>query len=120
MCIRDRGDAAREHRVGTVPGDVFASEGDAAGGRRHQAGDGAQERGLAGAIGADQAGDLARRDREADVPEDAHVAVAGAEMLDGEQRLSHLRPLRRLRHRRQRRCGARTFRQDRLRSRADP
>jgi hypothetical protein len=44
-----------------------------------QAGDDRDERCLAGAVGAEQAGDLARRDVEIDAPEGDDVAVGFAE-----------------------------------------
>ena len=58
-------DAARHELVSGQPGDVLALEADAPAPRREQPGDGAQRRGLAGAVGADQRDDLAGLDRAA-------------------------------------------------------
>ena len=54
-------------RCARPAGDVLALEADAAARRALHAGDGADERGLAGAIGADDGDDLARRHLERDV-----------------------------------------------------
>src|SRR5207253_2919978 len=54
-----------------------------------QAGDDRQERRLAGAVGAEQAEQLARLDRERDTVEGRPVAVALAQVADFEQRAGH-------------------------------
>ncbi len=59
--------------------------------RRRQAGDGAQRRRLAGAVGADQRDDLALVDRERDALERLDRAVGGADVLEFEQR-RHAQP----------------------------
>ena len=51
-----------------------------------RAGDGAEQRGLAGAIGADQRDRLAGLDRERDAAHRLQLAVARLEPLDREQR----------------------------------
>jgi hypothetical protein len=64
---------------------VLATEGDGAGARQ-QAGDGLQERALAGAIGTQQGHDLTGADREVDAVQHADLAVAGRQPADLEQR----------------------------------
>ena len=68
-------------------------EDDAAALRADAAGDGAQARGLAGAVGAEQRGHGAARDLERDAPQHLHVVVAGLQSLDLEQRFAHARLL---------------------------
>jgi hypothetical protein len=63
---------------------VLAAEGDLAGARQ-QARHGLQQRGLAGAIGAEQRHDLAGADREVDAVQHADLAVAGRQASHGEQ-----------------------------------
>ena len=58
--------------------DVLALEGDAARRDRMRAGDGAQKRGLAGAVGADQRDRLALLDAEADAAHGLELAVAAS------------------------------------------
>ena len=61
---------------------LLPSKVDAAGGRADQAGDGLQQRRLAGAVRADQRDDLALRDVEGDVVQHLDLAVAGAQPSD--------------------------------------
>ena len=56
--------------------EILALEPDAPAGQRHDAGDAVERRGLAGAVGAEQAHDLAGRDGERHVLERADLAVA--------------------------------------------
>ena len=72
--------------IGRLAGDVLAVELDLPGRHRHDAGDGVQRRGLAGAVGAQQRHDRALRHFERDVGHADQVAVAHLEMLDLEQR----------------------------------
>ena len=64
------------------PRDVGAAKHDAAARRPVHAGDGADERGLAGAVGADDGDDRALVDLERDVVERLRVAVEHVEVLD--------------------------------------
>ena len=57
-----------------------------------RAGDGAQQRGLAGAVGADQRQRLAGAMVEADVAHRLELAVADLQILDGEQLIARLPP----------------------------
>jgi hypothetical protein len=59
------GDAALDHVPGTQPGDVLAVEHDAPRVRAQDLGDEPQQRGLAGAVRADQADDLVALELEA-------------------------------------------------------
>ena len=69
------------------PRHVLAFEHDLAAPRRDRARDRAQRRGLAGAVGADDGGELAAPGRERQAPQHLDLAVAGLEVLDCEQRL---------------------------------
>ena len=71
--------------VGRDAGDVFAAEPDPARGRLLCAGDGPQQRGLAGAVGAHQRHHLAPAEGEADVAHGVQQAVVEVEMFDGER-----------------------------------
>ena len=71
------------------PRHVLALEDHAAAVRPDAAGDGAQARGLAGAVGAEQRRHGATRDLERDAPQHLHVVVAGLERLDLQQRFAH-------------------------------
>ena len=62
--------------------EVLALEADGAGARAQEARDGVQERGLAGAVGAEQRHDLAGPDRERHAGQDPDVAVGGVEVAD--------------------------------------
>jgi hypothetical protein len=68
-----------EHRQA---GDVLAVEQDAAGGAQRRAAHGHQQRGLAGAVGADQRHDLAGLDLEVDAAQRLDAPVAGEQALD--------------------------------------
>ena len=65
--------------------DVVAVEHDAAGARRRQPEDRADQRGLAGAVGAEQAGDAAGLDGERDALQHVGLVVGGEDALDFEQ-----------------------------------
>jgi hypothetical protein len=73
----DVGDAVRDHLVGRPAADRRALEGDLARARRDQAGDHAQQRGLAGAVRPDHGHRLAGPHGEGDVPERREGAIAG-------------------------------------------
>ena len=68
------------------PRDVAAAEPDRAGARDERAGDGAQRRRLAGAVGADQGDDLALRDLEGEVAAHHRLAIGELQPFRGEQR----------------------------------
>ena len=61
-------------------------ERDAAGVRLQEAGDRVEERGLAGAVGADEAGDAAFRDFQRAVVDGAHAAERTGNVLDDQYR----------------------------------
>jgi hypothetical protein len=61
-----------------------AADVDRAAVRPLEAGDGAQQRGLAAAGGAEQGDDLARRHRDRDVSEDVALVVAQRQVIDDE------------------------------------
>src|SRR5690606_8046110 len=79
------GDAQLEDPGGRAALDLLALPDHAAGPRGHQAGDGARQRGRAGAVGADQGGDLAVAHHEVHVPKDGHLPVARLQALDAQQ-----------------------------------
>ena len=89
--FRNAGDAGCNHLVGRQPRDVAAVEHDAARARQRQSQDGANERGLAGAVRAEQAGDAAGRDRERDALQHVGLVVGGVDVLDLEP-ARHLTP----------------------------
>jgi hypothetical protein len=64
------------------------AERDGAGGRRQQAGDGAQQRRLARAVGAEECDDFGTADTEIDAVHHADLAVAGMQASDFEQGIS--------------------------------
>ena len=76
---------SRDPVIGAQRRHVGAVERDPAAERPVRAGDGAKERGLAGAVRADQRDDLAFVDREIDVAHRLQQAVADVEPLDREQ-----------------------------------
>ena len=67
-------------------GNGLAVEGDGAGRRPQQAGNGAQQGALAGAVAADQGDDRAGRHRKIDASQHADMAVAGVDTADLQQR----------------------------------
>jgi hypothetical protein len=67
-----------------LAGDALAVEGDLPAGV-HDAADGPQGRGLAGAVGPEHDGDLALLDGEVDAVEDAHGPVPAGHPLELEQ-----------------------------------
>ena len=69
-------DAADRALVGPQVGHVLAADADVARGRRVEAGHAVEERGLAGAVGADEADDLVLVDGEADVLQGLQAAEA--------------------------------------------
>ena len=68
--------------LGREAGDVAAEEPDRAGRRLLEAGDGAQQRGLAAAGGAEDRDEFARRDGEVDAAQDGLRPVADLEAVD--------------------------------------
>ena len=78
----DLADAEIADAVARPAGDVGAAKHDAAARRRLHAGDGADQRGLAGAIGADDGDDLALRDLERHAVERLRVAIEQVEVFD--------------------------------------
>ena len=87
--LRDVGQAARQHLIGPEARDVLAVEHDAAAGRVHEAHHGLEGGGLARAVGADDADDLAAAHVERDVMQDVDLAVPGGQMLRGEDGRRH-------------------------------
>jgi hypothetical protein len=88
LTLRHVGEPAPHPAVGRPPGDVVVAEKHRAGPRRQQAQDGAQQRGLAGAVVPQHGGEGARRDREVDAVHDGRAAVAGGESGEGEHQSS--------------------------------
>ncbi len=78
--VRHMGDAAAGDVFGLLAVDPLALEMDRAF-RAHHAGDRAQGRGLAGAIGAENGGNAARFEREIDAVQNAGIAVEGLQIL---------------------------------------
>ena len=76
--LRHMRDAEAHDVLGGAARDALAVEADLAGGAHHP-GDGAQHRGLAGAVGTKQGADLARIQIEADLVEGLILAVIGVE-----------------------------------------
>ena len=87
------GDACRQHFVGLGRRQFLPIEPDRPAGGAHDARNRSHQRGLAGAIGADQAGDLACLDGKLHAPKHRHVAIPGVHAGNFEQRLSHWPPL---------------------------
>ncbi len=83
------GDAEPGHVGGRQPGDVAALERQPAGRGAPQPHDGAQGRGLAGAIAAEQHGEAACRHREIGALHDMITADMGVDAGQLEQRVSH-------------------------------
>ena len=82
------GDAGRDDLVDGLAQQLLAVPEDGPGAGLHQAGDGAQGGGLAGAVGADQRDDLAVGHLQRDAPEGLDAAVADMEVFD----FKHLPP----------------------------
>ena len=82
-------DAEEAAAVNGEGGDVAAVEADAAALRRSLAGQERDQRGLAGAVGADNGVKLAARDVERDAVGRHHAAEALGQALDLQQRLTH-------------------------------
>ena len=84
--------AGHEHHAlghglgGALPGDLVAVEDDAAPARPGEARDGGEQRGLAGAVGAEQGDDLVPVDVAVHAEEHLRLAVGELEVADGEQR----------------------------------
>ena len=74
--LRHQRDTRAEDRLGRLAGHVAPLERHAARGRRHEPGDGAEQRRLARAVGADEGHQLARAHLEGDVAERGDGAVA--------------------------------------------
>ena len=93
--VEQRGDLERAREpelaapVDRQRGDVVAGEADAAGVRRDLAGELADQRGLAGAVRADDGVQLARRHRERDAVGGDHAAEALGQSVDLQQCVSH-------------------------------
>src|SRR5262249_61201942 len=79
-------ESAADDRVGRLSTDPAAIEAHVAASQWQQPGDGLQEGGLAGAVRADDRDDLTGLDRESHTPKDLVIAVAGAKIVDLEQR----------------------------------
>src|SRR3546814_11542586 len=70
-----------------LPGDVLAEQSDGSAADRDEAEQGLQEGGLAGAVGADDADQLAGRDGDGHAVEDVHLRhVDGDDVLRSEER----------------------------------
>ncbi len=82
--LGDLADAEIADAVARLAGDLFALEADRAARRAVHPGDGADQRGLAGAVRADDGDDLALGDLERDAVERLRVAVEEIEIADGE------------------------------------
>jgi hypothetical protein len=78
-------DAERHAAVGGHAGEVLAVEQHTPAPRRHQPGDHAQRRALAGGVGADQCHHLAVRHLDGDREERLQVAIEGVDALKPEQ-----------------------------------
>src|SRR5690606_1955268 len=79
-------EAGRDHPVRGQAGDIRPLEHDAPAPRRREPQDRADQGGLARAVGAEQAGNLAARYRERDVLEHVRPVVGGVQVLDREGR----------------------------------
>ena len=92
---QQRGDLERARQpepaalVGRQPGDVAAGELDGAGIRHQLSGQLADQRGLAGAVRADDRVQLARRDIEREIVGRDDAAEAADQVFDAEQGISH-------------------------------
>ena len=73
------GDAQRSDLVRWPTGDVLATDQERAGGGRDDAADGACQRGLAGAVGAENGDRVAGLDGQVDALQNTGLAVAGAD-----------------------------------------
>src|SRR5712691_9537268 len=100
---KERGDLERAPQAqasaaeGREPRDVAVEEGDAARRRPDEAGDGVEERRLAGAVGAEDDEALALSRGEADGAEGLETAEVVGQALDGERRGHRLTATRRAR-----------------------
>ena len=74
--------ALRHHLVAWRAGDVLALEHDRAGARIEDPGDDIEDRGLAGAVGADDGKNFARSHLEADVADRMHPAKAQGQITN--------------------------------------
>src|SRR5688500_7893340 len=83
--LEGTGDAALNDVPGTKAADVLVIENDATGVRPKNVGDESKQRGLAGAVGADQADDLVAPERKAHVVDGGEPAEALGEALDREE-----------------------------------
>ena len=79
--LRRLRDAEAHHLMRRQAGNVRAVEQDAAGTRLGRAADRHQQRGLAGAVGADQGHDLPLVDADGDVVQRAHRAIGGGDAV---------------------------------------
>ena len=85
--LGDLPDAEVADMVRFATGDVGALEADASGARRFNAGDCADQRGLAGAVGADDRHNMAFWDFDRDAVERLRVSVEQIEVLDREENI---------------------------------
>ena len=83
--LGDEGEPAPGDLVGLQPRDVVAVIAHGARGGPYEARDGAKRRGLARAVGADEAHELALLDLEVDALHGADAAVGHLELLDGKE-----------------------------------
>jgi hypothetical protein len=90
--FRDAGNARGNHLVGREPRGLFAVEHHTAGARWRQAEDRTDERGLAGAVRAEQAGDAAGLDRKRDALQHVRLVVGGGDVQDLETARHHATP----------------------------
>ena len=88
------GDAEARGGVGVGVGDVSAVEDDGAPDGIEQAADGAQQRGLAGPIGAEQGHDLALLEFQVDTEQHLHLVVGDIELVQREEGVARSRGLR--------------------------
>src|ERR1700733_1525418 len=92
--LRAMAEATPRHLMGLGAGPRLAPERDGASSRPEEPADRAQERRLAGAVGADDADDLAGVKLKTDPMQDLHSPVAGLDCVDHEQRSRLLPSLR--------------------------
>ncbi len=80
------GDAEPRDRLGRLAVEALAGEADLAGDADHHVADRAQQRGLAGAVRAEQRGDAALGDAERHAVQHMRLAIGRIEVLDLQQR----------------------------------
>ena len=87
--LEGAGDAAPRQPMRRLAGDVLAAIAHSAVARLEEAGDDGEQRGLAGAIGADERGDAALRRRKRHAVDRQQSAETARHVLHRQQRLSH-------------------------------